>query len=148
LSRVKAVPKPGSHDQVSEKEDEPRLDWSTAEVADGRLTVALEGDPPKGWKHSFETVARLLSHGEEPSVTLKKGEVRVDGLRPGDEEKVRHLLESVVQQANADHRPPEQEQRDEDDEDGDKVPLEQIGQSGPDAEMADRFRSFAEDASD
>jgi hypothetical protein len=133
---------------VSEKNNEPRLDWSTAEVADGRLTVALEGEPPKGWKQSFETVARLLSHGEGSPVALKKGEVRVDGLRPGDEEKIRHLLEGVVQQANADHRPPDEEHHDEDDEDEDKVPLEQIGQSGPDAEMTDRFRSFTEDASD
>jgi hypothetical protein len=135
---------------MSEKDNEPRLDWSTAEVADGKLTVSLEGEPPKGWKQSFETVARLLSHGEGSPVTLKKGEVRVDGLRPGDEEKVRHLLESVVQQANADHRPPEEEPADENDEDEDeeKVPLEQIGQSSPDAEMADRFRSFGEDASD
>jgi hypothetical protein len=133
---------------VSESRNEPRLDWSTAEVADGRLTVGLEGEPPKGWTQSFETVARLLSHGEGSPVTLKKGEVRVDGLRPGDEEKIRHLLESVVQQANADHRPPDEEQHDEDDEDEDKVPLEQIGQSSPDAEMADRFRSFGEDASD
>jgi hypothetical protein len=144
LSRVKAAPKPGSNDQMSEKEHEPRLDWATAQVADGRLTVALEGERPKGWKQSFETVAQLLAHGEGSPVTLKKQEVRVTGLRPGDEERVRHLLESVVQQANADHRPPEDEQGDEDDEDEDVVPLEQIGQSSPDAEMADRFRSFGD----
>lgn len=129
---------------MSESRNEPRLDWSTAEVGDGRLTVALEGERPKGWKQSFETVAQLLTQGDGAPVTLKKHEVRVSGLRPGDEEKVHHLLESVVQQANADHRPPEEEQRDEDDEDDGAVPLEQIGQSSPDAEMEDRFRSFGD----
>jgi hypothetical protein len=130
---------------VSNQSDEPRLDWSTAEVRDGKLTVALEGEQPKGWKQSFETVAQLLSHGEGSPVKLKKSEVRVEDLRPGDEEKVRHLLESVIQQANADHRPPEEEQADDENEDDDEtVPLEQIGQAGPDAEMADRFRSFGD----
>jgi hypothetical protein len=129
---------------VSEQSNEPRLDWSTAEVRDGKLTVTLEGEQPKGWKHSFETVAHLLSHGDSTPVKLKKQEVRVDELRPGDEEKVRHLLESIVQQANADHRPPEDEHGDEDEEDDETVPLEQIGQSSPDAEMADRFRSFGD----
>jgi hypothetical protein len=133
---------------VSEQDQEPRFDWSTAKVADGRLTVALEGERPTGWKQSFETVARLLAHGEGSPVTLKKHEVRVEGLRPGDEEKVRHLLESIVQQANADHRPPEVEPDDEDGEEDETVPLEQIGQSSPDAEMADRFRSFGADDTD
>jgi hypothetical protein len=128
---------------VSEQSNEPRLDWSSAEVREGALTVGLEGEQPKGWKDSFKTVAHLLSHGESSPVKLKKHEVRVDQLRPGDEEKVRHLLESIVQQANADHRPPEDEQDDSDqDEDDQLVQLEQIGQSTPDAEMADRFRSF------
>ncbi len=145
---VRAARKSGSRDDVSESSNEPRLDWSTAEVSDGRLTVALDGERPKGWKRSFETVAQLLTHGEGSPVTLKKHEVRVSGLRPGDEEKVRHLLESVVQQANADHRPPEEEQRDEDGEDEETVPLEEIGQSSPDAEMADRFRSFGTDDAD
>src|ERR1700722_9378108 len=47
---VRAARKSGSGDHVSENDNEPRLDWSTAQVADGRLTVALEGEPPKGWK--------------------------------------------------------------------------------------------------
>jgi hypothetical protein len=127
---------------VSEQSNEPRLDWSTAEVRDGQLTVALEGEQPKGWKHSFETVAHLLAHGESSPVKLKKSEVRVEDLREGDEEKVRHLLESIVQQANADHRPPEDEQADEDESD-DEVPVD-LGESRPDREMADRFRSFGD----
>lgn len=105
--------------------------------------MTIEGDQPKGWKQSFQTVAHLLSHGEGSPVTLKKSEARVDGLRPGDEEKVKHLLESIVQQANADHRPPEDEHTDEDEQDEDEVPVD-LGESRPDREMADRFRSFGE----
>jgi hypothetical protein len=122
---------------------EPHLDWSTAEVRDGKLTVTVDGEQPKGWKRSFETVAHLLSHGAGSSVTLKKSEARVEGLRPGDEDKVRHLLESIVQQANADHRPPEDEQSEEEDEQDDEVVVD-LGESRPDREMADRFRSFGE----
>jgi hypothetical protein len=125
----------------SDQRDEPQLDWSTAEVRDGHLTVALEGEQPKGWKQSFQTVAHLLAHGESSPVKLKKNEVRVEDLRPGDEEKVRHLLESIVQQANADHRPPEEEQGDDDEED--EVPVD-LGESRPDRKMADRFRTFAD----
>ena len=39
--------------------------------------------------------------------------MRVDGLQPGSEEKLRFFLESVVQQANATHEPPEDEPHDE-----------------------------------
>jgi hypothetical protein len=127
---------------MSEQENEPRLDWSTAEVKDGKLTVTIEGEQPKGWKGSFETVAHLLARGED-TVKLKKGEARVEGLRPGDEEKVRHLLESIVQQANADHRPPEDEQPDEDEAEDDEVVVD-LGASQPDHEMSDRFRSFGD----
>jgi hypothetical protein len=126
---------------MTELENEPRLDWSTADVRDGTLTVTIEGEQPKGWKRSFETVAHLLAHGSP--VKLKKSEARVDGLQPGDEEKVRHLLESIVQQVNADHRPPEDEHSDEDEEDDDEVPVD-LGESRPDREMGDRFRSFGE----
>jgi hypothetical protein len=128
---------------VSDQNHEPRLDWSTAEVRDGRLTVGLEGEQPKGWKQSFETVAHLLAHGESSPVRLKKKEVRVEDLHPGDEEKVRHLLESIVQQANADHRQPEEDQHDEEDDDDDEVPVD-LGESRPDRDMADRFRSFGD----
>lgn len=118
---------------------EPRIDWTTAEVRDGRLSVNLEGDLPSGWKKSFETVAHLLEHGDVSTVKLKKHTITIEA-RAGEEEKVRHFLESVVLQANADHRPPEEDESDEDDEEPVEVRLS--GDQQPDAEMADRFRAF------
>jgi hypothetical protein len=61
----------------------------------------------------------------------------VSGVRPGTEGDVRHLLESVVLQANADVAP------DDDDEDGDGGE-----RSGEDREMTDAFRSFAASGDD
>jgi hypothetical protein len=66
---------------------------------------------------------RLLGAGDWGDIEVKKGTVRVTGVEPGSEEKLRHHLEAVVAQANADHVS--------DDED-----------EGPDAEMTRRFRSF------
>ena len=118
----------------------PELDWASAEVSDSRLTVALAGDPPRGWRRSFETTARLLGHGDWESIEIKKHKVRVTGVQPGSEDKLRHHLEAIVQQANADHAPPEHD----DDGDGDQGPEEggEPEQDGPDADMTERFRSF------
>jgi hypothetical protein len=107
------------------------LEWASAEVKDANLTVALKGDAPKGWKESFERTVTLLGDGEWGEVTLKKGKVQVSDVAPGTEDKLRHHLEAIVAQANAAHEESDQE-------DGDKP-------DGPDAEMTDRFRSFAED---
>jgi hypothetical protein len=116
------------------------LNWGEAEVKDSKLAVKLEGEIPTGWKQSFETTVRLLGGGEWGKVQLKKRSVQVNKVSAGSEEKLRHFLESVVEQANADHPPKEQQKTDEperekaaDDDDG-----------GPDAEMTERFRSFAQ----
>lgn len=34
-----------------------KLNWQTAEVKDGELTVELENELPEGWKQSFESTA-------------------------------------------------------------------------------------------
>ena len=81
------------------------LDWSTAEVKKATLTVALDGDIPKGWRRSFETTVRLLGSGEWGEVQVKKSKVQVRDVEPGNEDKLRHHLEAVVTQANADHEP-------------------------------------------
>lgn len=72
---------------------------------------------------------------------VKKQTVRVSEVVPGSEEKLRHHLESVVEQANADHAGPESGG---DAEDGADERSEQPDADGPDAQMAERFRSFAE----
>jgi hypothetical protein len=113
------------------------LEWGSAEVSDAKLTVELAGDMPKGWKQSFERTVALLGDGEWGEIQLKKSTVRVSDVTPGSEDKLRHHLEAVVTQANADH-----EVDDDEDDGGDDEP------EGPDAEMADRFRGFADDEDD
>jgi hypothetical protein len=118
---------------------EVTLDWSAAEVKKATLAVPLEGDVPKGWKKSFEATVMLLGHGDWGEIQLKRGTVQVSDVEPGSEEKLRHHLESVVAQANADHEPDESE----DDEAPDADDSEPgAGDEGPDAEMTRRFRSF------
>jgi hypothetical protein len=111
------------------------LEWASAEVKDAKLTVELAGDPPKGWKQSFERTVTLLGDGEWGEIELKKGEVRVADVTPGSEDKLRHHLEAIVAQANAAH------EEDDSDHEGDAGKKAE----GPDAEMTDRFRAFAED---
>ena len=120
------------------------LDWSTAEVKDAKLTVPLDGDLPKGWKQSFEATVAMLGAGEWGEVELKKGTVRVADVAPGSEEKLRHHLEGVVQQANSDHEPERSEDsEDEEAPDADESESGADGEDdGPDAEMTRRFRSL------
>lgn len=126
-----------------------KLNWSTAKVEDSKLTVDLDGELPAGWNESFDAVARLLaSSADWGEVKLKgKKSVRVSEVPEGSEERLRHFLESVVEQANADHRPEESE-RDKadgsDEDDQDKGGDDDRDEPGPDAEMSERFRSFAD----
>jgi hypothetical protein len=119
----------------------PRFDWSTAKVSDGELSVKLVGDAPRGWKASFNATVALLGGRDLGTVELRKRTARVDGVSPGDEERVRHLLESAIQQANAAH------QVDDAPEDApeDDAPEETPEDRTDDDEMTERFRSFASD---
>jgi hypothetical protein len=112
-----------------------RLDWSTAEVRDGKLTVSIAGDPPKGWNDAFNSTAALLGGRDVGHVELRKRAAHVDGVTPGSEERTRHLLESVVQQANS-ALADERDAAEQDSEPGN-------GDESPDTEMTKRFRSFA-----
>ncbi len=115
-----------------------RIDWATARVEDGELAVRLEGERPKGWKRHFRSTARLLGNSDWGEVELKKGTIYVTAVSPGTEEKLRHHLDSVVEQANAALPQPEP-----DEEAGGEDEHQHDG-GGPDAEMTERFRSFAE----
>jgi hypothetical protein len=127
---------------------EARLDWGQAEVRDGTLTVSVAGEPPDGWKETFEKTAALLSSGEWDTVRVKKHAVKVEGVRPGTEDKLKHFLESIVQQANATHAPEDEDDEPadadtesrEDEEPGDSADDEERSE---DSEMTERFRSFA-----
>jgi len=120
------------------------LNWSTAKVEDSKLTVDLDGELPSGWKDSFDAVARLLaSSAEWGEVSLKgKKSVRVADVSEGSEERLRHFLESVVAQANADHTPDDSDEdaEDEEDEGGD----DDRDAASADDEMSERFRSFSD----
>jgi hypothetical protein len=126
---------------------EPRIDWGSAEVSDGRLAVGLEGELPKGWGRSFEATAHVLGHGEWRDAKVRKGVVRVP-VGSGDEERLRHFLESVVQQVNADHElsadDSDEERNSHDEPLGGDAGGADVG--GPDAQMTERFRAFQDDA--
>ena len=123
---------------------EVTLNWSTADVKDGKLTVPLEGDVPKGWRKSFEATVKLLGSGDWGEIQVKRDKVRVSDVEPGSEDKLRFHLEAVVQQANADHEPEESD--DPGDDEGSEADESEPGagdeDDGPDAEMTRRFRSF------
>jgi hypothetical protein len=116
------------------------LSWSSAEVKRSKLTVPLEGDIPKGWNKSFEATVQLLGHGAWGEIQLKRDSVEVSDVEPGSEEKLRHHLESVVAQANADHEPDESEEETPDADESESEATDD--DDGPDAEMTRRFQSF------
>ncbi len=116
-----------------------RLNWAAAEVVDGKLAVDLVGEVPSGWKRSFEETVRLLGGGDWGEIRCKKRTLRVKSVLPGDEEKLRHFLESAVEQANAMHLPDDAPHPD-----AGQVPEDSEQEDGPDALMTSRFRSFAD----
>jgi hypothetical protein len=122
---------------------QPKLDWSTAEVTDSKLTVQVAGELPEGWKGTFNATVQLLGGGSWGEITLKKHTAQVAGLTPGTEEKLKHFLESVVQQANASHHTEEEDQEDEDRESDDEAEDDSERESDSDRDMSERFRAFA-----
>jgi hypothetical protein len=114
------------------------IDWSSADVHGGDVTVDLAGEISKQCRERFETVRALLgeSSGGWDDVKLVKRTIHARGLRPGEEHELRHFLDSVVVQVNA------------------ELPAsdEDAGQTGRpsdraailDAEMTATLRSFAE----
>jgi hypothetical protein len=86
--------------------DETQIDWGSASVDDGQLTVALTGKPSSEWRERVQSVL----------------------------ERLRHLLESAVLQANADLA--------DDDAGGDGGAGDE--RSDADQRMTDAFRAFAD----
>lgn len=114
------------------------IDWASAEVRAGVLTVRLSGSASKASK-DFEGVLRLLDqgHGGWGKVSLAKKAIEVAALQPGSESQLHHFLESVVVQVNAE-LVPAAEQPEEDPTPSD--PREQA-----DREMTEALRAFARD---
>lgn len=122
-----------------------QLDWSSAEVSEGKLTVVLDGKPTDEWRASFERTVKLLDRGTWPGIELSKRRITVEEVEPGSEERLRFFLESAVQEANGEQ--PSDEDEDEDREsDADEAEERGESEADPDREMADRFRSFASDS--
>jgi hypothetical protein len=117
--------------------DTPQIDWTTAEVNDGELTVEIAGVVPKGWIPRLKALLERLGHtGSEQwgPIKVAKGRIRVGELAEGTEPDLRHLLESAVLQANADLLTDDDEHED-------------AGQESPeqarDSRMGAAFRAFA-----
>jgi hypothetical protein len=119
---------------------EPKLGWNGASVKDSKLSVAIDGELPKGWEKSFEVTVRLLGGGDWGEVQLRKGSISVSDVAPGSEDKLKHFLESAVAQANADHRTDDEDS----DEDSAEEADEDTGQTDEDSDMTSRFRSFGD----
>jgi hypothetical protein len=118
------------------------IDWASAEVHDGDVTVELNGRSSKAWRERFDTVLRLLgpSGGGWGEVKLTKGSIRVKSLQPEAEGDLRHFLESLVVQVNAE-LPAEQDDGNDDHDAG----AESLDRGAIlDAEMTATLRSFAE----
>jgi hypothetical protein len=118
-----------------------RIDWGSAEIQDGELTVELVGDAVKGWVKDFKVVLALLEHNSHTwgTISLVKGTIKVAGVRDGSEGALRHFLESVVLQVNSDLdlHCEVADRQDERAGSGER-------QRSAEREMAATFRSFAE----
>jgi hypothetical protein len=113
------------------------IDWSSAEVHEGNVVVALTGKSSKAWIDSFDGVLRLLGHGTGgwDEIAHDKKTIKVQGLQPKAERDLRHFLEAVVVQVNAEVAEPASES--EHAEPADPQELE-------DQEMTATLRSFGE----
>jgi hypothetical protein len=114
--------------------DEITLDWSTAEVNDGTVTVELSGKPAARWAKHFDRTVQLLHRGNWSEVKLKNKQIRLGVVSAGTEDDVRHFLESLVLEANTTIEPEEQEAAG----DGSKE----------DQAITERLRSFAAPAAE
>ena len=110
------------------------IEWRTAEVHDGTLSVELDGKRSKQWGERFTGVLERLGRSARDVSLDKQRRIVVEGVTPGTEADVRHLVESAVLQANSGLESPGDENGDDDD-----------GRSSEDDEMTATFRGFASD---
>jgi hypothetical protein len=119
------------------KDDHPQasIDWASAAVKDGDLTVAFAGEPSSEWAQRVQAILERLDRPGSGwgAVKVTKTRVQVKAVSAGAEDDLRHLLNSAVQQANADFAAPE-----ESDDAGDEL-------SEADSAMTEAFRSFSDE---
>jgi hypothetical protein len=121
---------------TQEPDETPRLDWSSAQVSDGTLTIKLSAKPSKPWKGVFDRTVKLLGGGDWDEVELKSDAVKVTGVQEGVEGSLRQFLEGAVQEANATLASDEDEDREGENEDA------QGDEADGDSRMTERFREF------
>jgi hypothetical protein len=119
-----------------------KLNWAESSVKKGKLEVPIAGEVPKGFKDHFENTVKLLGHGDWGKVELKKKVVHVARIDAGEPDDLRFYLEGLIDQANSavaadQEKKAKKKGEDAKDADGDSEP------EGPDAELTERFRSFA-----
>jgi len=115
---------------------------SVCSAGPGRLdlvpTVTLDADGLGNQGNAHGARCACSDQGDWGEVSVGKGTVRVTEVSAGQEDRLRHFLESVVEQANAGHDLPG-------DDDGAESEAGPAAPAGPDADMTERFRSFASD---
>jgi hypothetical protein len=79
------------------------IEWSSAEVHDAKLVVALADKPSRDWRDRASGAIALLERPGQGwnGIKVKKDRIVVSGVREGGEDDVRHFLESIALQANA-----------------------------------------------
>ncbi len=109
--------------------DEVSIDWAKADAQDGKVKLPLAGRASKRWAEEAASIFERL----EPMwpIEVKTKHIVVDGVTPGQESDVRHIIESAVLEANA--RLAKDSDSDADD-----------GQEPTDEEMARTFRAFGD----
>ena len=106
------------------------VDWPSAEVRERRLAVPLLHEPSREWVAELEGVLEQLAQPGHRWQTIKasRKRLKVEGVEPGAEADLHHLIESAVLEVNA------RSAADEDDD----------GAAGAeDRAMTDAFRAFA-----
>lgn len=123
-------------------ESEPlRIDWARAEVHDNELTVPVGGTTPRRLARHFDGVRALIEPkaGNWGEIRVRKATIEVGDVQQGAEQELRHLLDSVITQINADlGRGPDAGAQ----PDG---AASEDAQQQADTQMSERFRAFAED---
>ncbi len=118
-----------------------KIDWASAQIEDGSLSVGLHGDSARGWGKDFSGVLALLENSSHAwgKVSLAKSVITVTDVQDGAEEDLRHFLESVVMQVNSDLHLQEEDPAGR----GEGAQSAEDAQRSAELDMAATFRGFA-----
>lgn len=128
--------------QPAQQAQARQIDWSSAEIRDGTLTVELAGGAAKGWGRDFSGVLALLEQSNRTwgEINLRKSTIQVADVQEASAQALRHFLESVVLQVNSDLG---LEDHLADDGDG-RTDSDGDAQRAAERELAATFRGFAQ----